>query len=282
MDSTGGIVPGVDGYMCSVEVGNESVIITAKNPMARGALIGIGPVAAGNPYAVGDSVVIPLSHLERVDFFPASMLANGRLTVAAGGREFVAHFRRKDRQAFEELARFLTTQLRPGRLPAGPAPGAQLHASASGAAVPTTESKAAGAEPTVEGVLQQLTVIDAGLPLDEQIEVNGETHHSKSFRKLFRAMGMPITSAGTTLQDQRCVLVPEPWNEHDPNAVAVAIEGFVVGYVPANLAATYSPHLLARARDRKLIAGAARVWVKDEGGMVRARVTILVPEADLL
>ncbi|QGN33942.1 HIRAN domain-containing protein [Microlunatus sp. Gsoil 973] len=272
----------MDGYGCSVEVDIGSVIITAKNAMARTALIGIGPAAASNPYVAGASAIIPLRHLERVDFSPASMLTNGRLTLTAGGRQFIAHFRRKDRQGFEQLAQFLASQVRPQPMSAEPALGSQLQTVSPVTDVPIPPRTAPPAKPTIEGVLAQMAVIEPDVPLDEQIEVTGETYHTKSFRKLFRDKGMPITSAGTTLQDQRCVLVPEPWNEHDPNAVAVVIEGHVVGYVPASMAVDYSQRLLAWARDRKLVAGAARVWVKDEGGMIRARVTILVPEAEML
>jgi hypothetical protein len=36
----------------------------------------------------------------------------------------------------------------------------------------------------------------------------------------------------------RCILVPEPWSEHDPNAVAVMVGQNHVGYLAAKLAVT--------------------------------------------
>jgi hypothetical protein len=80
----------------------------------------------------------------------------------------------------------------------------------------------------------------------------------------------------------QCALVPERWNEHDANAVAVLIQGHHVGYLPADLARDYSPPLLARAAEGSLISGVARVWAKEEGGVARARVTICIPEAEVL
>ena len=56
------------------------------------------------------------------------------------------------------------------------------------------------------------------VPLDEQIEVVGEQFYPKEVRKLFRECGMPITTAGCTLESEVCFLVPEPWNPHDPRA----------------------------------------------------------------
>ena len=60
-------------------------------------------------------------------------------------------------------------------------------------------------------------------PLDEQVEVVGEQFYAKEIRKLFVECGLPITAAGVTLENEPCFLVPEPWNPHDPNAVAVMV-----------------------------------------------------------
>jgi hypothetical protein len=115
-------------------------------------------------------------------------------------------------------------------------------------------------------------------PLDEQVEVVGETYRAKDIRRLFEAAGRPITERGVTLNSVRCILVPEPWNESDPNAVAVMIEQYHVGYLPAELAVFYTEGLQRIARLGCLATGEARVWAKSDGGIVRARVTILIPE----
>lgn len=121
------------------------------------------------------------------------------------------------------------------------------------------------------------------VPLDEQIEIVGEQFYPKEFRKLFRESGMPITAAGCTLDSEVCFLVPEPWNAHDPNAVAVMVRTFHVGHLPAELATRYHGRLIPYARRRELVTGTARVWSKlESGSMVRARVTVVVPEAVVL
>jgi hypothetical protein len=136
--------------------------------------------------------------------------------------------------------------------------------------------------PTFSEILQKLRVEESPHPLDEQVEVAGETHHIKDIRRLYRECGMPMTSKGSTIEDLQCTLIPERWNEHDPNAVAVLIHGHHVGYLPAELARDYSPPLLARAAEGLLISGVARVWAKEDAGVARARVTICIPEADVL
>jgi hypothetical protein len=116
-------------------------------------------------------------------------------------------------------------------------------------------------------------------PLEEQIEVVGETYRIKDIRRVFKEAGMPITERGVTLESVRCILVPEPWNEHDPNAVAVMVGQNHVGYLDAELAASYTDGLQRLARLGRLTTGEARIWVKSDDGIIRARVTILIPEA---
>jgi len=136
--------------------------------------------------------------------------------------------------------------------------------------------------PSLADVVSQLQVSDLGHPLDEQIEVAGETYYVKGIKRVFMEHSMPITARGNTLEEVQCAVVPERWNPHDPNAVAVMIGMHHVGHIPADLACDYSPPLLTLAARGYLAAGVARVWAKDEGGMVRARVTVCLPEAHVL
>ena len=77
--------------------------------------------------------------------------------------------------------------------------------------------------------------------------------------------------------------MPEPWNPHDPSAVAVMVRTFQVGHLPAALARRYHGHLIPYAQRRQLVTGHARIWGQlESGGMVRARVTVVVPEAAVL
>ena len=135
------------------------------------------------------------------------------------------------------------------------------------------------APPALSDIVEQLRLEEPRHPLDEQVEVAGETYHVKGIRRAFRDHGMPITSKGTTLDDVVCILVPERWNEHDPNAVAVLVGAHHVGYLPADLALHYSPGLLRLAELGTLASGLARIWAKADSGVIRARVTVLLPEA---
>ena len=84
-------------------------------------------------------------------------------------------------------------------------------------------------------------------PLDEQVELAGETFAIKGIKKVCREQNMPIHDDGSTLEDLQCILAPEPWNPHDPNAVAVMVGAHQVGYLPAGLARDYGRPLAALA-----------------------------------
>jgi hypothetical protein len=153
------------------------------------------------------------------------------------------------------------------------------------AAIPVPRSRPSppASQPTVPSlasIVETLRLENPRHPLDEQVEVAGENFHVKGVRRVYKDRGMPITTRGTTLEGLQCILVPEPWNEHDPNAVAVLVGAHQVGYIPAELARDYSPYLRELAGVGKALAtGVARIWAKDEGGgMIRARVTLLLPE----
>ncbi len=98
-------------------------------------------------------------------------------------------------------------------------------------------------------------------PMDDQLEVAGENYHVNDIKKLFRDLGRTISTRGTEIDDLRGVLVPEPWNEHDTNAVAVVIRGHHVGYLEREVAADYAPMLRELGSQQgRLLPLAARVW----------------------
>jgi hypothetical protein len=77
--------------------------------------------------------------------------------------------------------------------------------------------------------------------------------------------------------------VPEPWNPPDPTAVAIMVRTFHVGHLAAGLARGYHGRLIPYAQRHRLVPGTARLWSRLEpGGMVRAQVTVCVPEAAVL
>jgi hypothetical protein len=52
-----------------------------------------------------------------------------------------------------------------------------------------------------------------------------------------------------------------------------------VGYLAADLAPSYTDGLQRIARAGRLATGEARIWAQIDNGIIRARVTILIPEA---
>ncbi|MGX9670838.1 DUF2510 domain-containing protein [Mycobacterium sp. HM-7] len=152
-----------------------------------------------------------------------------------------------------------------------------LHATTK-SAIPRASANGRNSSPLAD-IVSAATLEEPRYPLEEQIEVVGETYRAKDIRRVFADAGMPITERGVTLKSVRCILVPEPWNEHDPNAVAVMIGQNHVGYLAAELAVSYTDGLQRIARLGSLTTGEARIWAKSDDGIIRARVTILIPEA---
>lgn len=167
-----------------------------------------------------------------------------------------------------------------GSSPPPPAvPAAQAVAVSSATRRPTQATDRGAATPSVEEMVARLTHEAPRHPLDEQVEVVGETYNAKGIKKVFADASRRITAGGTTIDDEMCILVPEPWNPHDPNAVAVAVGRHQVGHLPKDLAIDYARGLGALAAVGLLATGEARLWALNEKGVIRARVTILIPEA---
>lgn len=132
--------------------------------------------------------------------------------------------------------------------------------------------------PKLAEIVAQLRIDETARELDEQVEVAGETFYSRQIKAVFRGAEMVIASGGgSTLRNMDCVLVPDPWNDHDENAVAVFIDGHQVGHLPAELAEDYALPLRQIAERGLLVPGRARIWAKDDGGVIWARVTLLIP-----
>ncbi|MBX5470805.1 MAG: hypothetical protein IRZ21_13030 [Thermoleophilaceae bacterium] len=84
---------------------------------------------------------------------------------------------------------------------------------------------------------------------DERVEVVGESHYQQALRSICGR------EAWTEVRHE-CValLVPEPTNPHDPNAVMVQIDGKLVGYLSRADAVAYRPTLRPLAAQGKAAA----------------------------
>ena len=63
--------------------------------------------------------------------------------------------------------------------------------------------------------------------------------------------------------------MPEPWNPHDPNAVAIMVRTFHVRHLPAGLARRYHGRLIPYAQRHQLVPGTAHLDQLRPEGMVR-------------
>jgi collagen type III alpha len=106
------------------------------------------------------------------------------------------------------------------------------------------------------GQRSALRVVEAWTTGYPSQPVVGESHRIPDLRRIAGRMGGgPEGEAETT-----AVLVPEPDNKFDPNAVSVAIDGTTVGYLPREDAVSYSPTLLRLATAGVAVSVPARVW----------------------
>jgi hypothetical protein len=104
---------------------------------------------------------------------------------------------------------------------------------------------------------------------DFTTEVAGESYRASEIGRLMAKWG--LKGGGVTMR--QAVLVPEPSNRYDRNAVKVVIEGEHVGYVPADQARMVGDAV--RKAPRGEPAGCpARIWAIQDGGQWRARITL--------
>lgn len=94
----------ITGYMCRVSWDGETLTLTATNKMSAVALLGHELMDQAR---AADDLSVRLTGWDSLEVKRAGALTNGALTVEAGGRKYVAHFRRKDNAAFAELAKQL-------------------------------------------------------------------------------------------------------------------------------------------------------------------------------
>jgi hypothetical protein len=111
--------------------------------------------------------------------------------------------------------------------------------------------------------------------------VVGESFHKEEFAALReRALALGVgDNRGFELNDEEAVVATDPSNPFDPNAVAVYIDGYLVGHLPRELASEYAPAIAALEADASWLRAPARVWISNDGfgmGPVGS-VTITLP-----
>lgn len=119
-------------------------------------------------------------------------------------------------------------------------------------------------------------IIDLGH--DYELEVAGENHHYLDIEALVYNQGIRLDDQESTVIDViEGYIAREPNNEFDRNAVRVYVAGQWVGYLASEDAARYSGALNLAERYGHIVHVNARVWVINDHGIHRARITLHLP-----
>lgn len=108
----------------------------------------------------------------------------------------------------------------------------------------------------------RLRIIEAWTTGYPSQNVVGESRYVRGLKKLAKRLGGGPTGEAMTT----AVLLAEPFNVYDANAVAVAIDGDTVGYLPREDAVNYSAVLQDLSRRGVAISVPARVWWSQADG----------------
>ncbi|MDQ1700608.1 MAG: hypothetical protein QOG34_2471 [Frankiaceae bacterium] len=83
------------------------------------------------------------------------------------------------------------------------------------------------------------------------IDIVGESFHEDYIRQI---------RSRYADREFEIVLVPEPNNPYDPNAVAIHVDGGIVGHLARDMAASWQPRVLAAAAEGFVVAGTAAIF----------------------
>jgi len=234
------------------------------------------------------SATISWQHLAGVDFLDPSRLINGHvhfapagdprgLTATGGGNRMAAAARNphaimftwQQRAAYERLRDLLTANQVAGTRPAPPAP------SIAAVARPILSPQPAGSPPQASSALAPPPNQEpVWLPGNVDVQVAGEAFHSTAIKEVCRSRrpGVPDVA----------VLVPEPGNPYDHNAIAVHVNRFQVGYLPRQVTAAAKPALTAfMARTGRHVACPARIMWHEINSRSVAQIILSLDPAPL-
>ena len=108
------------------------------------------------------------------------------------------------------------------------------------------------------------------------MNVAGESHYQEALREI-----VGPGAAGEVAMDTEALLVPEPSNPHDPNAVMVQIAGKLVGYLPRDEAVAYGETLRQLTERGRTGACEARIAGHGDGsGTTNLGVFLRLPDPD--
>ncbi|KAB7744155.1 DUF2510 domain-containing protein [Nostocoides sp. F2B08] len=145
---------------------------------------------------------------------------------------------------------------------------------------PIVEDVQRQAEAPSELAASELRPVRPWAKATEHQRVVGENQYPEAFRALLLENDARAGDFGAEMRDLSATVIAEPDNPFDPNAVAVLVQGRLVGYLPRDDAAVYSPSLQDLADRGECLRVEARVWVAPTSDTERAAsVTLKLPPA---
>ncbi|WP_437774014.1 HIRAN domain-containing protein [Arthrobacter sp. KNU40] len=205
--------------------------------------------------------------------------------LAAGivGLMFLLRKRRRGRQAWEDA----TWSGSPvGTVQGIAVPDARIEAPANHAAPqPAAVEGQAPISPVTRPVIsgQGLYRVSLGRSEWPNVDVVGEHAYSTAIKASLRASKGPMAVARDgEAEGVRVELVAEPDNPFDQNAVSVRWRNQVLGYLSREDAIRYAQPIRRIIASGLAAAATARIWAYDGGDRLQARVTVALPEPELI
>ncbi len=115
------------------------------------------------------------------------------------------------------------------------------------------------------------------------VEVVGEHAYGKAINAALRSSGAR-TAPGrdSDVESVPVDLVAEPDNPYDSNAISVRWNNNVLGYLSRDDAVRYAQPVKRIIASGLTAATTARIWAYDDGSQLRARVTVSLPEPEII
>jgi hypothetical protein len=205
--------------------------------------------------------------------------------LAAGivGLMFLLRKRRRDRQAWEDATWASSPVSAVQRITV---PDAQIDAPAYHTAPqPAAFEGQEPVSPVTRPVSSNRGLYRVSLGRSEwpSVEVVGEHAYSGAIKAALRASKAPIAvRSDSEVEAVQVELVAEPDNPYDMNAISVRWRNQVLGYLSREDAIRYTQPIRRIIASGLTAATTARIWAFDGGDRLRARVTVALPEPELI
>ncbi|MCI0144028.1 DUF4236 domain-containing protein [Arthrobacter bambusae] len=199
------------------------------------------------------------------------------------GLMFLVRKRRRDRQAWEDA----TWAASPVSTVEGIAvPDVQIEAPANHAAPEQVAFQTkAPRSPVTRPASSDRPLYRVSLGRSEwpNVEVVGEHAYSQAIKAALRANNAPVAvRSDSEAEGVQVELVAEPDNPYDANAISVRWRNQVLGYLSREDAVRYAQPVRRIIASGFTAATTARIWAYDVGDRLQTRVTVTLPEPELI